>query len=191
MIDYFALLQQPRRPWLDLETLKEKYHELTKTAHPDRPFSDNPNSDFASINEAYRVLLDPKLRLEHLLKLEGIPLISHVNVPEQIANVFLETGMLIQETDRLLAKSATTTVLSKALLHPEILEKQKLTADLLEKLETMYAGALKDLKLLDQAWTSADKVAAEPSELSTLSSRFAYLIRWITQLKERKFQLSV
>ena len=191
MIDYFALLEQPRRPWLDPEELKEKYHELTKVAHPDRQSSATPDSDFANINEAYRVLLDPKLRLEHLLELEGILPASHANVPEQIADVFLEIGTLIQETDRLLAKSTTTTVLSKALLRPEILEKQKLTADLLEKLETMHAGALKELKLLDQTWTSTDKTGAEPSDLSVLSSRFAYLTRWITQLKERKFQLSI
>jgi hypothetical protein len=109
-------------------------------------------------------------------------------VPEQIADVFLEIGTLIQETDRLLARSTTTTALSKALLRSEILEKQKLTADLLDKLETMYAGALKELKLLDQAWTSTDKVGAG---LPALSSRFAYLTRWIAQLKERKFQLSI
>jgi curved DNA-binding protein CbpA len=191
MIDYFALLQQPRRPWLDPEELKEKYHELTKTAHPDRPSPANPDSDFASINEAYRVLLDPKLRLDHLLNLEGIPPISHANVPEQIADVFLEIGTLIQETDRLLAKSATATALSKALLRTEILEKQKLTADLLEKLETMYAGALKELKRLDQIWTSTDNLRTGASDLSALSSRFAYLTRWIAQLKERKFQLSI
>jgi curved DNA-binding protein CbpA len=191
MIDYFALLQQPRRPWLDPEALKEKYHALTKAAHPDRPFSANPDSDFANINEAYRVLLDPKLRLDHFLKLEGTPPAFHTNVPEQIADVFLEIGTLIQETDRLLAKSATTTALSKALLRPEILEKQNLTANLLEKLETMYADALKELKLLDQAWTSASKGETAPSELSALSSRFAYLARWIAQLQERKFQLSI
>lgn len=190
MTDYFALLQQPRRPWLDPEALKEKYHEFTKAAHPDRLASINPDSDFANVTEAYRVLLDPKLRLDHLLNLEGIPPISQANVPEQIADVFLEIGILIQETDRLLAKSAIATALSKALLRSEILEKQKLTADLLEKLETMYAGALNELKLLDKAWASTDKIAG-PSELSALSSRFAYLTRWIAQLQERKFQLSI
>jgi DnaJ-domain-containing protein 1 len=191
MIDYFALLQQPRRPWLDPEKLKEKYHEITKAAHPDRQSSASPDSDFANINEAYRVLLDPKLRLDHLLKLEGIPPASHTNVPEQIADVFLEIGTLIQETDRFLAKSTTTTALSKALLRPEILEKQKLTADLLEKLKTMYADTLKELKLFDQAWTSTNKAGARSSAISALSSRFAYLTRWIAQLEERKFQLSI
>jgi len=191
MIDYFALLQQPRRPWLDPEALKEKYHELTKAAHPDRPSSTNSDSDFASINEAYRVLLDPKLRLDHLLNLEGIPPISHANVPEQIADIFLEIGTLIQETDHLLAKSATTTALSKALLRPEILEKQNLTGDLLEKLETMYAKAMDELKLLDKTWASTHKIGAGSLELSALSSRFAYLTRWIAQLQERKFQLSI
>jgi hypothetical protein len=34
-------------------------------------------------------------------------------------------------------------------------------------------------------------IAAGSSELSALSSRFAYLTRWIAQLEERKFQLSI
>ena len=55
----------------------------------------------------------------------------------------------------------------------------------------MIYPALKELRLLGQAWTSTNKVAAEPSQLPALSSRFAYLTRWITQLKERKFQLSI
>jgi hypothetical protein len=52
-------------------------------------------------------------------------------------------------------------------------------------------SVLKELNLLDQAWSSIDKVGDEPSDLSALSPRFAYLTRWITQLKERKFQLSI
>ena len=36
MADYFALLDEPRRPWLDPEELKAKFHALTATVHPDR-----------------------------------------------------------------------------------------------------------------------------------------------------------
>lgn len=190
MIDYFALLQQPRKPWLDPEELKQRYQQLTLASHPDRQSTNTKSADsrtdFTAINEAYRVLLDPKLRLQHLLKLEGIPIDAGM-VPETLSDVFLEIGTLIQEIDRLLTKS-TYTALSKALLRSELMEKQKLTADLLDKLQTMCERALKELKALDQTWTSNQKVAAE---LSDLASRFAYLIRWIDQLEERRFQLSI
>ena len=45
MTDYFALLDEARRPWLDPEKLKEKYFALSRVAAPD-----------AELNEAYRVL---------------------------------------------------------------------------------------------------------------------------------------
>lgn len=187
MIDYFALLQQPRKPWLDPEKLKDKYHQLTITAHPDRQSPASPDSDFAGINEAYRVLLDPRLRLQHLLALEGIPTTNTGAVPETLSDVFLETGTLIQAIDRLLARS-TTNKLSKALLQSQVLEKQKLMADLLDKLKDMDKIATRNLKALDQAWMSTRNVSVE---LSELSSRLAYLTRWIAQLEERKFQLSI
>jgi curved DNA-binding protein CbpA len=189
MIDYFALLQQPRRPWLDPEKLKDKYHRLTISAHPDRQTSkvDSANqSDFANVNEAYRVLSDPKLRLQHLLALENVPS-NTATIPTALSDVFLETGTLIQELDRLLARS-TTNALSKALIKSEITSKQELATDLLQKLQIMHAEAVNELRAMDKNWDSIDSVAVQ---LTELSSRFAYLTRWIAQLEERKFQLSI
>jgi len=190
MTDYFALLQQPRRPWLNAERLKEKYIQITISTHPDtqkqKPGEASPAVDFASTNEAFRVLVDPKSRLQHLLKLEGMPTGSDI-VPDTLADVFLETGTLIQEIDLLISR-ATGNALSKAMREPEILEKRKLTADLLDKLEKMYQGALKELEDLDRLWTSTHKIE---QELAALSSKLAYLTRWLAQLEERKFQLSI
>ena len=63
MTDYFALFGEARRPWLDPAELKEKYFAFSRTAAPS-----------AELNEAFRVLSDPKLRLQHLLTLEGVEL---------------------------------------------------------------------------------------------------------------------
>jgi hypothetical protein len=188
MTDCFSLLQQPRRPWLNAERLKEKYVQLTISMHPDRqrPQPENPAPDFANINNAFRVLVDPKTRLQHLLKLEGIDT-SADTVPETLASAFLETGTLIQEIDLLLSRT-TANNLSKALRHPEILEMRKLAADRLDKLQAMYQGALEELQKLDQLWASTHEIAPE---LCALSSKLAYLTRWIAQLEERQFQLSL
>jgi hypothetical protein len=188
MIDCFSLLQQPRRPWLNAEQLKEKYIQLTISMHPDRqaPQPENPAPDFANINNAFRVLVDPKARLQHLLKLEGIAT-SADTVPDALANVFLETGTLIQEIDLLLSRT-TANALSKALRHPEVLEMRKLAADRLDKLQAMYKSALEELQKLDRLWASTHEIAPE---LSALSSKLAYLTRWIAQLEERQFQLSM
>ena len=36
MPDYFALLNKPRRPWLDADLLKQKFLALASDLHPDR-----------------------------------------------------------------------------------------------------------------------------------------------------------
>ena len=70
MTDYFALLGEARRAWLDPEKLKEKYFALNRATAAD-----------AELNEAYRVLSDPKLRLHHLLTLDGAELTASRQVP--------------------------------------------------------------------------------------------------------------
>lgn len=190
MIDYFSLLQQPRRPWLNAEQLKDKYIQLTMSMHPDRqtsqPPEQNSTPDFANINNAFRVLVDPKSRLQHLLKLEGIATNSDP-VPETLGDVFLETGTLLQEIDLLISRTTANT-LSKALRQPEILEAKRLAADLLDKLQGIYNNALEELQKLDQLWNSTHQIAIE---LTALSAKLAYLTRWIAQLEERQFQLSI
>ena len=54
MTDYFALLGQPRAPWLDPAALKEAYHRQTLQSHPDTA-TPGRESDFAGLNEAYQV----------------------------------------------------------------------------------------------------------------------------------------
>ena len=72
MTDYFALLDQPRRPWLDPEELKEVFHQKTLATHPDAQTQPRGKETFTQLNEAYQVLREPKRRLHHLLDLEGI-----------------------------------------------------------------------------------------------------------------------
>ena len=59
MIDYFALLDQPRAPWLDPDELKDIFHQKTLQAHPDaqasRPGADTTEATFPNLNEAYQV----------------------------------------------------------------------------------------------------------------------------------------
>ena len=39
MTDAFALLSEPRRPWLDAEALKARFLPLSAAVHPDRVHS--------------------------------------------------------------------------------------------------------------------------------------------------------
>jgi len=49
MTDYFALLEQPRAPWLDPAELKEVFHRKTLEQHPDAGAA-GPENDFAKLN---------------------------------------------------------------------------------------------------------------------------------------------
>jgi hypothetical protein len=73
-------------------------------------------------------------------------------------------------------------------LQSEVLEKRKLAADLVDKLQDIYKSALEELHALDRLWTSTHKIG---DELLALSSKLAYLTRWMAQLEERQFQLSI
>src|SRR5204862_2338470 len=76
MTDYFALLGEARRPWLDTEALKAKFLTLTANVHPDRVHKAIPAEKqtahqlYTELNAAFNCLRGPKTRLLHLFELE-------------------------------------------------------------------------------------------------------------------------
>ncbi len=101
MTDYFALLDQPRRPWLDPEELKQVFHQKTLETHPDAQTEPGGKETFTQLNEAYQVLREPKRRLHHLLSLEGSPpATKSVSVPANIEKLFPVVAALMQEIRR-------------------------------------------------------------------------------------------
>ena len=153
MTDYFALLQQPRKPWLDPEQLKQKYHELARQSHPDK-----------NVNEAHRVLADPKSRLQHLLALEGVVLAASSNeIPEELSDLFMEVAPALNKIDNPNVKSVD---------------------DLIARVTQLYDQALAELQRVDSRWRKQLPL------LEKLYYRISYLTRWQTLLDERVFQLS-
>ena len=179
MTDYFALLDEARRPWLDPEELKQKYHRLSRAAPPD-----------AEINEAFRVLSDPKLRLHHLLTLEGADLAAGRRVPKAVAEFFWKGGDLLREMDRWLLKNAeATSKLSQALLQPERARLDDKLSRFEEQLHAAYEFELVQIQELDSAW-SADS----PNDLAKLIELYdsnSYLTRLLERTAEKRFQLGV
>ncbi len=107
MTDYFALLGQPRSPWLAAVALKEAYHRQTLQSHPDTAAPDR-ESNFAELNEAYQVLQDPKRRLHNLLSLEnGAPPAANEVIPPELQELFLLIGALTQGANALQEKNRT------------------------------------------------------------------------------------
>jgi curved DNA-binding protein CbpA len=192
MIDCFALLDQPRAPWLDLEKVKEAFHQKTLHAHPDvqttRPATD---ATFTNLNQAYQVLQDPKKRLHHLLSLEGAaPSSTDQTVPSHLHDLFLAIGALTQRVNLLLEKiQATSNTLSRSLLKSQILQAQGETREVREKIRNLSEASLDQLRQINPAWTK--NPAEQIESLSDLYFAFAYLSRWSAQLDEMTFQLSL
>ncbi|HEX8489614.1 MAG TPA: DnaJ domain-containing protein [Chthoniobacterales bacterium] len=191
MIDYFALLDQPRAPWLEPASLKEVYHQKTLQTHPDTARSGGTAQGFAELNEAYQILQDPKRRLHHLLELEGhAPSPTAGSVPAELHDLFPAIGALSQKTSLLHEKLKTTSnALSRSLLKPKILELEKETKELREKIQTLSDASHAQLRVINVRWKNSP--AGEITALSELYFVFAYLNRWSAQLDEIAFQLSL
>jgi molecular chaperone HscB len=75
--DYFAMFEMPRKLWIEMGALEQKFLQLSWKLHPDnfvnatseeREISLRRSSE---LNDAYRTLRDPVARVEYLLAIEG------------------------------------------------------------------------------------------------------------------------
>jgi molecular chaperone HscB len=75
--DHFSVFGLPRKLWLEMSLLEQKFLQLSWKLHPDnfvnaseaeRELSLKRSSE---LNDAYRVLRDPVARVEYLLQIEG------------------------------------------------------------------------------------------------------------------------
>jgi len=200
MTDNFSLLDEPRRPWLDADALKQKFISLSASAHPDKIHSaselekTNAAKSFADLNAAYHCLAEPKSRLLHLIELEaGMKPKDIQEIPKDLADLFAEVSMACRSADLFLAEKGKVT---SPLLLVQMFERghdwvEKLNA-LQKKLNGLYEQLMSDLKSLDAKWVSAGatsrpEVFAKAEELYRL---FGYFNRWNRQIQERVVQLS-
>lgn len=199
MTDYFALLGEQRRPWLDPDRLKDRFLALSKQTHPDRSGTAAPVSGggdkFADINAAWNCLRDPRERLRHLLQLElGEKAKEAHSVPSELMNVSLEVGGLCRDVDRFLSERQAQT---SALLRVQLFERGE---ELAEKLLAMQKRVgdgrdelLAEIRRLDGAWTGT---AAAPGagmlrRLQEIESALGFAGRWMSQLQERVVRLAL
>ena len=199
--DYFALLDEPRRPWLEADLLKQKFLTLSAKVHPDKVHSAAESEKaaaskkFAELNTAYNCLANPKSRLLHLLELElGAKPKDVQQIPNALADVFAEVSTVCREADRFLAEKAKT---FSPLLQVQLFERaqgwiEKLNA-LQKKLGGLWEQLLAALKSVDARWMAGDsKTRADlRDELEKLYRLFSYFNRWNAQIQERIVQLSL
>jgi len=75
--DYFALFGLPRKLWIEMGSLEQKFLQLSWKLHPDNFVKASEDERELSLkrsselNDAYRTLKDPVARVEYLLAIEG------------------------------------------------------------------------------------------------------------------------
>lgn len=75
--DYFALFGLPRKLWIEMVKLEQKFLQMSWKLHPDNFVNASEEERELSLkrsselNDAYRTLRDPIGRLEYLLAIEG------------------------------------------------------------------------------------------------------------------------
>jgi len=77
IVDYFALFGVPRKLWIEMGALEQKFLQLSWKLHPDNFVNSSEEQRELSLkrsselNDAYRTLRDPIARVEYLLAIEG------------------------------------------------------------------------------------------------------------------------
>ena len=199
MTDYFALLNEPRRPWLDPDSLKQTFLALAASIHPDRTHNSGElekagaNRRYAELNAAYHCLAEPKSRLRHLLELElGAKPKDVQQIPAPLADLFAEVATTCRNADTFLAEKGRTT---SPLLQVQIFERAQEWIErlnLLQRKLNEWREKLTDrLKSLDEKWNAADAAARGEilPKLEELYRLFGYFNRWNSQIQERAVRL--
>ena len=206
MVDYFALFQEPRRPWISLDLLKAKFLAFSAGSHPDRVHIATEqeklaaNERYADINAAYNCLREPRDRLLHLLEIElGTKPKDTERLPALAGDLFFHIGQTCREVDMFLnGKSRATSPMLKVQWFQTALEWIDKMNELKQSIHSHHEQVLDELKAMNASWDAAPQVgsaerrAALPLErLEQTYRRLSYLSRWNEQIQARTVQLSV
>ena len=199
MTDYFAFFDEPRRPWLDAEILKQKFLTLSAAIHPDRVHNlgeaerASAQARYTELNAAYNCLREPKERLHHLLELELGALPKDIQrIPSDLMDLSLEVGKGCREADAFLAEKAKVT---SPLLLVTFFERGQVFADelqaLRQRVNSLNEHLTAELQQIDAAWQSgAASRTVLLQRLEELYRLFSYFARWMAQTQERIVRLS-
>lgn len=205
-MDAFAVLEEPRRPWLDPDALKAKFLVLAEKLHPDRVHESSEEAKqaathrYTAVNAAYQCLREPRDRLRLLLELERGGKPSGIEqVPAATMDLFLRIGQLCRNVDSFLSQRSQVT---SPLLKVQMFELGMEWTDQLNELQRMLqaerAALEENLKEMNVAWDNApgldspERAGTLPlAQLEDIYRSLSYLARWTSQCQDRIVQLSL
>src|ERR1044071_2539205 len=204
MTDYFALLSEPRRPWLEPEALRQKFLALSATVHPDRVHTLGEaeraaaHTRYTQLNAAHQCLREPKDRLRHLLELEGVATPTEAQrIPSDLMDLSLEIGKACRDAERVVAEKSRTT---SPLLQVQLFAREQAALEQLQSLRREIDARVDrltaELKQIDAAWSvspdsNSPERATRLQRLGELGMLFSYFARWTSQMQESLVRLSI
>lgn len=186
MIDYFALLGQPRQPYLDPTNLECEFRERARSLHPDARAGAESEA-LATLNQAFTTLRNPRLRLQHLLALEGVEQ-KQDSLPKEWVELFSRAAAVASRARSELRRERTSdNAITRSMSQIERGGAYHDLNALLRELEANEAEAENDLRRLNEQWNCDRRGGVE--SVRRLQQRFTFVQRWIASLRELEFQL--
>lgn len=202
MKDFFALLGQPRRPWLEPEQVKQAFVAAASLVHPDRiheatdKLKREAQRQYTELNEAHLCLRDTRSRLQHLFELEKDRRVPDLQeMPDDLMQLFTTLTQRFTETDCFLREKASAT---SPMLKVSLFEEGESHREALQKTQALLRQRLFDLEAsvreLDQQWTCRVETSHPShgeviSKLESLYRLISFHERWLQQAQTRMIQL--
>ena len=179
-LDYFALLELPRQPWLEEDAVRAQFQRLAATAHPDGGGGDGAR--FVALNEAWQALRSPTNCLRHYLELTNP---ESLQATGAMAGTHGDLFMEIAEAQQRAAAVASRLAEARAPLARAILETERIAAR--ERLEQLTSRVSEQTKAIHRQLRGDSPT---PAELASALNQLVFLEKWNNQLRERLLALS-
>jgi hypothetical protein len=202
-MDYFALLNLPRQPWVEEATVKKEFLTQSSATHPDRThnLAEEPKRSaqecYLNLNAAYQCLRDSRQRVRHFLELQrGAGLNEIQSVPDHLVDLFMEVSNVCREADHLIAQIAST---QSPLLKAGMLERSQTFMEQMDGLKSHLAQwrneLEREIKILNINWNDLSVEDASGrnailDQLDAIQHQMGYAGRWLAQIQERMLKLS-
>ncbi|MDI9400434.1 MAG: J domain-containing protein [Limisphaerales bacterium] len=197
MTDYFALLKEARRPWLDAEALKNRFMELSAQCHPDKfpeasaEQKKEINSRYSELNAAWQCLSQTRSRLLHLLELESGGRPTDIQkIPPGTGELFMEVGQTCSQAGAFLKeKPLGDSPMLKAKRFVEQMGWTDKLKQLQEKIGALATGLEGELQQMNTALEGGSPLPLERVE--EIYRSLSYIQRWNEQIREKIVELAV
>lgn len=185
--DFFSLFELPRKLWLEMGALEQKFLQLSWKLHPDNFVNASPEEREISLkrsselNDAYRTLRDPISRVEYLLSLEGARNEGQTKqqVPPELLEEVFELNESLDELREAKLSGAEIRPLRERLTAAEQSFEEKL-----KEVDAKLQAAAKEWdNALDSGASPAQRDAAK-AKLNELLNRRSYIRNLVVNVQK-------